>query len=185
MSKGLQQLKSLLTDKMKSHVPLQTEWVKVEEVDWAEKTMTARGENNNLPYYDVLLGLGSVNVKPKIGSLALVGAIHNGEACFMISCEEIEEIELTDQTGFKVHLKDGLMTINGEDFGGIVNAKELKTQADKNTLILQNIQNVFSSWTPIPNDGGASLKALVTAFITLPRTDLSGIENTTIKHGNG
>jgi hypothetical protein len=170
---------------MKSHVPLQTEWVKVKEVDWEEKTMTAIGESNALEYYDVLLGLGSVNVKPKVGSLALVGAIHNGEACFMISCEEIEEIELVDKSGFKVSLNDGLLKINGENLGGIVDAKELKTQLDKNTLILQNIQNVFNSWTPVPNDGGASLKALVTAFITLQRANLGNIENPKIKHGNG
>lgn len=185
MSKNLLQLKSLLTDKMKSHVPLQTEWVKVKEVDWEEKTMMAIGESNALEYYDVLLGLGSVNLKPKVGSLALVGAIHNGEACFMISCEEIEEIELIDQSGFKVSLNDGLLLINGEEFGGIVNAKELKSQVDKNTLILEKIQTVFSGWTPAPNDGGASLKALVTAFTTLQRADLGNIENPKIKHGNG
>jgi hypothetical protein len=185
MSKSLLELKKLLTDKMKSHVPLQTEWVTVKEIDWEEKTMTAIGENNGLEYYDVLLGLGSINTKPKIDSLALVGAIHNGEACFMISCEEIEEVELIDQSGFKVSLNDGLLLINGEEFGGIVNAKELKTQVDKNTLILENIQTVFTNWTPVPNDGGAALKALVAAFISLQRADLGSIENPKIKHGNG
>jgi hypothetical protein len=170
---------------MKSHVPLQTEWVTVKEVDWEEKTMTAIGESNALEYYDVLLGLGSVNVKPKVGSLALVGAIHNGEACFMISCEEIEAFELIEQSGFKCDLNDGLLLINGEAFGGIVNAKELKIQVDKNTLILQNIQNVFNSWTPVPNDGGATLKALVTSFTALQRANLGNIENPKIKHGNG
>lgn len=183
MSKGLQQLKSLLTDKMKSHVPLQTEWVKVQSVDWDDKTMIAIGENNGLEYFDVLLGLGAYNVRPKLETLALVGAIHNGEACFMISCEEIEEIELIDQSGFKVSLNDGLLKINGENCGGIVNAKELKTQLDKNTLILQNIQTVFNTWVAVPNDGGASLKALVTAFTTLERANLDNIENPKIKHG--
>lgn len=185
MSKHLVEFRKLLTEKMKAKVPIQTEWVTVKEVDWEEKTMMAIGENNALEYFDVLLGLGAVNTKPKIGSLALVGAIHNGEACFMISCEEMEGFELTDQSGFKVSLNDGLLLINGEEFGGIVNAKELKKQVDKNTLILENIQNVFSSWTPVPNDGGASLKGLVTSFVSLQRADLANIENTTIKHGNG
>jgi hypothetical protein len=169
---------------MKSHVPMQTEWVTVSKVDWEEKTMTAIGEINNLPYYDVLLGLGSVNVKPKIGSLALVGAIHNGEACFMISCEEMEGYEIVDKTGFKLSLIDGLMTINGNNLGGIVDAKELKKQLDKNTLILEKIQTIFSTWVPVPNDGGASLKGLVTAFTSLQRANLNKIENPKIKHGN-
>lgn len=183
--KKLTEFKNLLTDKMKSHVPMQTEWVKVSEVDWEEKTMTAIGENNALEYFDVVLGLGAINVKPKIGTLALVGAIHNGEACFMISCEEIEEIELIDQSGFKVNLNDGLLLINGEEFGGIVNAKELKKQVDKNTLILEKMQTAFTNWIPVPNDGGASLKGLVASFVSLQRADLSDIENTTIKHGKG
>jgi len=185
MTKVLAEFKNLMTEKMKSKVPIQTEWVKVQSVDWDDKTMTAIGESNGLEYFDVVLGLGAVNVKPKIGSLALVGAIHNGEACFMISCEEIEEIELIDQSGFKVNLNDGLLLINGEEFGGIVNAKELKTQLDKNTLILEKMQTAFANWVPVPNDGGASLKGLVISFVSLQRADLSGIENTTIKHGKG
>ena len=185
MSKHLIEFKKLLTEGMKAKVPIQTEWVKVSSVDWEEKTMIAIGQNNGLEYFDVLLGLGSINIRPKIDSLALVGSIHNGEACFMISCEEIEEIEISDKTGFKLSLNNGLLLINGDEFGGIVNAKELKMQADKNTLILEKIQTVFANWTPIPNDGGASLKSLVTQFISLNRSDLSNIENETIKHGKG
>lgn len=185
MSKHLIEFRKLLAEKMNARVPIQTEWVTVKEVDWEEKTMTAIGENNALEYFDVLLGLGAVNTKPKAGSLALVGSIHNGEACFMISCEEMEGFEITDQSGFKVILNDGLLLINGDEFGGIVNAKELKTQVDKNTLILEEIQTAFNSWTPVPNDGGASLKALVSSFVSLQRANLVNIENTTIKHGNG
>lgn len=185
MKDKLTEFKKLLTDKMTAKVPIQTEWVQVKTVDWEDKTMTAIGQNNDLEYFDVLLGLGSINIRPKIESLALVGSIHNGEACFMISCEEIEEMEFIDKSGFKFNLNNGLLLINGDEFGGIVNAKELKSQVDKNTLILQNIQEVFNSWTPVPNDGGASLKALASSFIGLDRTDLSEIENTTIKHGNG
>ena len=185
MSKHLVEFRKLLTEKMKAKVPIQTEWVTVKEVDWDEKTMTAIGENNTLEYFDVLLGLGSVVTKPKVGSLALVGAIHNGEACFMISCEEMEGFELTDQSGFKVCLNDGLLNINGEEFGGIVDAKELKMQLDKNTEVLSQIQTAFSTWIAVPNDGGAALKALSSGFVSLQTANLANIENTTIKHGNG
>lgn len=185
MSKHLIEFRKLLTEKMHNKVPIQTEWVKVSSVDWEDKTMVAIGESNGLEYFDVLLGLGSLNIRPKVESLALVGSIHNGEACFMISCEEMEEIELIDKTGFKLSLNNGLLLINGDEYGGIVNAKELKTQLDKNTLILEKIQTVFQSWVAVPNDGGASLKTLVTEFVSLERTDLDNIENTTIQHGNG
>ncbi|MEO6176938.1 MAG: hypothetical protein ABIP27_17425 [Flavobacterium circumlabens] len=183
--KALTEFKNLMHEKMQQKVPIQTEWVKVSSVDWEDKTMVAIGEDNGLEYFDVVLGLGSINIRPKVESLALVGSIHNGEACFMISCEEIEEIELIDKTGFKVSLNDGLLLLNGDQFGGIVNAKELKTQVDKNTEILNKIQSVFKSWVPTPNDGGASLKTLVTEFVNLPLTDLGNIQNDKIKHGNG
>jgi hypothetical protein len=51
-------------------------------------------------------------------------------------------------------------------------------------LILKNIQTVFNSWIPVPDDGGASLKALVTSFTSLQRANLGTIENPKIKHGN-
>lgn len=183
--KALTEFKNLMHEKMQQKVPIQTEWVKVSSVDWEDKTMVAIGEDNGLEYFDVILGLGSVNIRPKVDCLALVGSIHNGEACFVISCEEIEEIEMIDKSGFKVSLNDGLLLLNGDSFGGIVNAKELKTQVDKNTEILKQLQTVFKSWVPVPNDGGASLKALVTAFVDLPLTDLGNIQNSKIKHGNG
>lgn len=185
MSKKLLEFKSLLTDKIKSKIPTQTEWVKVDSVNWTERTMVAIGEQNGLEYHDVVLGLGSVDVKPKVGSYALIGSINNGEACYMIAAEEIEAFEVVDQTGFKWSLNDGQMTINGDSFGGIVNAVELKNQLDKNTLILQNIQEVFTNWVPVANDGGASLKSLVTAFVSLQRSNFSNIQNSKIKHGNG
>lgn len=181
----LTEFKNLMHEKMQQKVPIQTEWVKVSSVDWEDKTMVAIGEDNGLEYFDVVLGLGSINIRPKVDSLALVGSIHNGEACFMISCEEFDEIEFIDSSGFKVSLKDGLLLLNGDQFGGIVNAKELKAQVDKNTEILKQMQTVFNTWSPVPNDGGASLKAMVSSFVSLPRTDLGNIQNTKIKHGDG
>lgn len=185
MTKVLLEFKNLMANKMDAKVPIQTEWVKVSSVDWEDKTMVGIGENNGLEYFDVLLGLGAINVRPKLETLALVGSIHNGEACFMISCEEIEEIEWIDKTGFKLSLNNGLLQFNGNQYGGIVNAIELKTQVDKNTEILNQIQTVFKNWMTVPNDGGASLKALVVDFTDLPRADLDNIQNTKITHGNG
>lgn len=179
----LAEFKKLLQQKAKEQVPIQTEWVKVKSVDWDEKTMVAVGELNGLDYDEVLLGLGSHYRKPVVGSLATIGIIGNSAACFMIDCEEVEQIEITDKSGFKWVLNNGQLTINGDGFGGIVKAPELKTQVDKNTAILEAIQNAFSSWTPIPKDGGAALKSQVASIPSMQRADLGGIENGKIKHG--
>lgn len=87
----LAKFKTLLTDKAKSHVPIQTEWVTVKSVDWENKTMLGKGELNGLDYEDILLGLGSFYRKPKVESLATIGIINNSAACFLIAAEEIEE----------------------------------------------------------------------------------------------
>lgn len=56
----IKEFKSLIDQKAKRQIPVQTEWVKVESVNWEDKTMVAIGEANDLPYEDVLLGLGSI-----------------------------------------------------------------------------------------------------------------------------
>lgn len=183
MSGALTEFARLLKEKAKSQVPVQTEWVTVTAVDWEAKSMTATGNENDLEYFDIDLGLGSVCKRPVIGTTALVGTIHNGSACYMIDCEEFTEILITDKTGFKILLKDGLLTLNGDSLGGIVKADELKAQVDKNTLILQKMQEVFDTWAPVSQDGGAALKAMVTQFTNLQRADLSNIKNDKIKHG--
>jgi len=181
----LAEFRDLLKQKAKSQVPIQTEWVEVKSVDWEEKTMVATGQENGLDYDDILLGLGNTFRKPVVKSMAIIGIINNSAAAYMIDCEEVDEIEIIDKTGFKWHLKDGQLTINGDAFGGLVKAPELKTQVDKNTAVLKAIQEAFTNWVTAPNDGGAALKALAGTFTSLQRADLSGIENETIKHGNG
>jgi hypothetical protein len=181
---NIQELGNILNERTKSLIDIQTHWCNVKSVDWDKKLMIAVGLVDDLPFYDVNLGIGSIYKKPKLKTKCLIGIINNNLAdAFLIDCDEIEQIELVDKTGFKLCLNNGLLTINGDQFGGIVNAIELKTQIDKNTLILEKLQEVFTNWIPIPQDGGSALKSLVTSFTTLGRANLSNIKNDKIKHG--
>lgn len=174
----------LLTSKTKKLIDVQTHWCTVKEVDWDKKTMTATGVIDGCDFFEVNLGIGSISRNPTIDSKCIIGIINNNAAdAFLIECESVDEIEISDATGFKLLLKDGKMTINGETFGGIVNAIELKTQVDKNTAVLEAIKTVFQSWVTVPNDGGASLKTASAAFVSLDTADLSNIQNDKIKHG--
>lgn len=177
-------MKEVIIKLIKQNMPIQTVWAKAKSVDFDNKIMDCIGISDDLEYYDVLLGLGSTKVKPKQNTKCLIGTIENEEAAsFLIWAEEIDEIELTDSSGFKCHLKEGKMTLNGDSFGGIVKAPELKNQVDKNTAVLEKIQQVFNSWSPVAQDGGAALKTAASLFTTLPRADLNNIENDKIKHG--
>jgi hypothetical protein len=182
----IQEFGHLLSKTFDAKTKVQTHWVIVKSVDWDAKTMVATGVKDDLDFYDVILGLGSINLKPKVDSLCLIGIILNKEASvFLINAQEIETYELIDSTGFKLELNDGLMTINGTGFSGLVKAPELKTQIDKNTQLLEKIKQVFSQWVPIPGDGGSALKGLSSSFTSLETADLNNIENTTVKHGDG
>lgn len=83
---------NLMAEKMKRSQSVQTAFATVKAVDWAKKTMTATGVVDDLDYYDVLLGLGEIYTKPKIGSRVLIGLINNqGNNSFLIWSEETEE----------------------------------------------------------------------------------------------
>ena len=182
----IQEFGSLLDMTFKAKTKVQTHWVKTKTVDWETKTMVATGVKDDLDFFDVILGLGSINLKPKVGSLCLIGIILNKEASvFLINAQEIEAYELVDSTGFKLELNEGLMTINGAAFSGLVKAPELKLQIDKNTKLLEKIKQAFNQWSPIPEDGGSALKGLSSSFTSLETANLDDIENPTVKHGNG
>jgi len=92
---NIQQLSRTLAEMSKKHVKVQTAWVTVKSVDWGKKTMVAVGIDDELEYYDVLLGIGAVYIKPKSDTSCLIGMIENQDAAtFLIEAEEVEEAEI-------------------------------------------------------------------------------------------
>lgn len=104
-----------MTQRAKDQVPIQTEWVKVKSVDWDNKLMTATGEENELDYEDILLGLGAVYKRPKVGALALVGKVNNSAAGFLIDCEAYDEIEVNSKVTRLQVKEKGVKIINGDE----------------------------------------------------------------------
>lgn len=94
MSQELDELKQTLSELMKKSIPVQTVWVEVDEVNWEDRTMTAIGVDDEVLYFNILLGLGSYDVKPKKGSSCLIGTIDNNDTTpFLIMASEVEEID--------------------------------------------------------------------------------------------
>ena len=92
---SLDKLNKAVTDKIKSFVSVQTIWVEADEIDWEEKTMTAIGVSDDLPYYDILLGLDSILIRPKKGATCLIGLIDNNPTTpFLIWANETEEYSI-------------------------------------------------------------------------------------------
>lgn len=128
---SLDKLKTTLTELAKNNIPVQTIWVEVLDIDWEERTMTAVGIDDEVEYFDVSLGLGSVDLKPRIGSTCLIGIIENKDtSCYLLSCDEIEEIDINvEECQFKIN--DGFLL-----------KKQNETLAKLMSDLLKEIQNM-------------------------------------------
>jgi hypothetical protein len=84
---------------------------------------------------------------------------------------------LCDQSGkAMVHLQDGVAMIGGQVVLGGRNPGSNLADAAKVDAEFSRIWNMFSSWTPVPNDGGAALKTLSgTSAAQLQSTKAEGI----------
>lgn len=73
----------------------------------------------------------------------------------------------------------------GGDLGGLVKVVSLTDRLNKIEQDNNDLKQVFSSWVPVPNDGGAALKtaAATWAGSTLSKTQQADIENKKITHG--
>ena len=111
---SLDKLKQTINELIKGNIPIQTVWVTVSEVDWEERTMTAIGIDDEVEFFDVLLGLGSVDLKPKIGSDCLIGIIENQSTIsFILMANELEEIDVVIED-CQLNINNGF-TIKKED----------------------------------------------------------------------
>lgn len=128
---SLDKLKKTLSELQKTNTPMQTVWVETKEVDWEERTMTAIGIDDELDFFEILLGLGSIDIKPKIGSNCLIGFINNSETLpFLIMADEVEEID--------VKVEDCQLKIND----GFLLKKQNETLAKLMSDLLKEIQKM-------------------------------------------
>jgi len=140
---------------------VKTAWVRVKEVDWENRSMTAIGETDNLEYYNVLLGIGAMDIRPAEGSLALIGGIEGQmTTSYLIAAERIDEIYLnvSDAT-FNIQNEGYIIKHNGEDLKDILN--------DLISTIMQLTvtTNQGPSGVPINNQSFQSIKTRVSKLM--------------------
>lgn len=110
---------------------------------------------------------------PAVDSRVLVGNIENSADWVVIKCGALQAIKINCTA----------IEFNGGTLGGIPKRDGVKAQLNKLEQDVNNLKTVFSGWTPVPNDGGAALKASVSSWAgaTLTQTVNGDIENTQIK----
>ena len=144
-------------------------WVVCKSVNWTEKTMDCVGSGDDLEYYDVALGFGSVDTKPVVESDCLIAILEGHESvAFLMYANEVE-----------------LLQFNGGENGGLTITPELVTQLNKTNEMLQAVLGVLSG-APIPEPGNGSPSALQAALKTAVAGkelgNYNNIENSKITH---
>lgn len=157
---SLDKLKKTLSELAKNSTPIQTVWVEVTEVDWEERTMTAIGVDDELEYYDVLLGLGSIDLKPKKGSTCLIGIIENQDtASFLINADNVEEICLKTYKGIELKITDaGIsiealnkpVTINSFNSYLTLNSSGIDIKSDKKIMLNGGFEALYNKVPGVP-----------------------------------
>lgn len=112
-------------------------WVTADSVDWQNKTMTAT-DADDLPYYDVLLGVGTVSVKPSVKTDCLIAIVEGDDAtAFLLYANEADLIEF-----------------NGGANSGLIKIVELESKL--NELVNKFNNHVHSGViTEVTGGGGA------------------------------
>jgi hypothetical protein len=163
----IEKLKQVIREDMRSMVPVQTIWATCKSANLQEGTMVAIADE--LEYYDVLLGLGGDLVEPMPDSRVLLGLVNNKrEACVLLFAEATK-----------------VRHINGDSWGGLVKADPVATKLLALEQDLNTIKQLVTSWIPVPNDGGASLKAQLIGWSaqTIATTSSAELQNPKVKHG--
>ena len=119
---GLEEFNRLLGQRIRELIPIQTTWATVKKVDWEKKTMTATGLEDDLDYFDVLLGISSEARKPKVGTKCIIGIIGNSANAFLIEADELEEIIFkVNQTELTITPSGFIVKKGGENLKKVLN----------------------------------------------------------------
>jgi len=110
-----------------------------------------------------------------------------GEDVTPPTLEEGDAALYTQSGGWIVVRDTGAVELFGTDAGGIVKAKELKTQLEKLSARVDGIIDALKNSIPGAMDGGVALRtSIVTALTALTDVeDFSNLESEKVLHGTG
>lgn len=143
----------------------------VTAVDKTARTVDVQPLNEDAPLLGVNLQanqgstVGVVQI-PRKDSFVMVGYVADGAAGMVILCDDIEEVQVVikDTDTASVVVDENGVTMNGGKLGGMVKVEDITTRLNLIEKDINKLKQAFTSWTPVPQDGGAKLKAGVASW---------------------
>lgn len=119
---------------------------------------------------------GKLVITPKVGSQVTVADLSGGELRHLavVHWGEVEKMSLTADS----------IELNGGDNGGLVKIEALTDKINNIEKDINKLKQAFTTWEPVPQDGGASLKGGVASWAAqqLVQTQVSDLEDDKITH---
>lgn len=158
-------------------------------VELADSTCTVKLVHDGLEHDDVRYSATESSsdgliVKPKVGSSVLVGLIgSNLNSMFLVSCDELESVQLEIGNTKVFADKDGI-EMNGGNNGGIVISKKVADELNAVIQDLNTLKTLITGWVPVLQDGGGALKTALSTWgaQNLSSTVEATLENDKITH---
>jgi hypothetical protein len=119
---------------------------------------------------------------PAIESMVVVSVTKTKEP-FIILTSDIDKILcVIDGNNFYTFDSEGFVFNNGLN-GGLVVSKNIIEKINTIEKSINDLKFILSTWVPVPSDGGAALKALLSSYyMPLVLSNKIEIENKKIKH---
>lgn len=162
----------------------------VDAVDIKTRTIDCTPLDESAPLLGVNLNAGQestvgITLFPRVGSYVLVGLLSDGNAGAVLLTDDVERIEVAiGQGGTQLLIDEQGVVLNGGKLGGVVKVEALIERLNAVERDLNQLRQQIAAWTPIPQDGGASLKATISAWAAKPLelSQRDTLENPKLKH---
>jgi len=146
--------------------------------DWTiNLTLNIGAKVEDCTIKSVLNGESSgIFIEPVVGSYVLCG-LTDGKL------ENLTAIVYSEIKSIKFVPTEKLIFRN-EDFGGLVKSQKVHDEIKALKDEVNSLKSKLAAWLPVPTDGGAALKAILSTFYTpLPPAVQTDYENPNVKHG--
>lgn len=96
-----------------------------------------------------------------------------------------DQITISQNEKIKIEITEDSIQFDGGENGGVPIAENVAEKIKRIEEDVNNLKDLITSWTPVPNDGGAALKAVLANWFAqklLPVTSSADLENDKVKH---